>query len=47
LLSIAAKKQQINKIKGIYENYAAKYRREFRSEPDPSIKRLADSLAVG
>lgn len=47
LLSIAAKKQQISKVKGIYENYAAKYRREFSSEPDPAIKRLADSLAVG
>jgi DNA-binding SARP family transcriptional activator len=47
LLSIAAKKQQVSKVKGIYENYAAKYRKEFRSEPDPAIKRLADSLAIG
>lgn len=47
LLSIASKKQQASKVKGIYENYAAKYRREFKSEPDPAIKRLADSLAVG
>jgi DNA-binding SARP family transcriptional activator len=47
LLSIAAKKQQASKVKGIYENYAAKYRKEFKSEPDPAIKRLADTLAVG
>ena len=47
LISIAGKKQQVSKVKGIYENYAAKYRKEFRSEPDPAIKRLADSLALG
>jgi DNA-binding SARP family transcriptional activator/tetratricopeptide (TPR) repeat protein len=46
LLSIAAKKQQSSKVKGIYENYAAKYRREFKSEPDPAIKRLAESLTI-
>lgn len=44
LISIAAKKHQSSRATQIYESFAAKYRKEFRSEPDPSLKRLTESF---
>lgn len=44
LITIAAKRKHAAKIPTIFETYASRYRKEFRSEPDPALRRYVDQM---
>lgn len=44
LLMIAAKRKQVSRIPAIFDSYVSRYRKEFKSDPDPDLKKYTESL---